>query len=497
MRAFRHTPPEADPTAVLRPRLLRAMLARFEVPVVTVVAPPGYGKSTLLVQAMSENALAPRGWDVWLACEPADADAAHLERSLRERLGLAARIDAGAHGPAQVADALCQRAPLEVILVLDDVHEVAPGSSGASFLDELVTALPANGHLVLAGRAAPPLPLARLAAQGRVARIGPHDLLLTAGEQIELAGLLRTDPGLLAGTGGWPALARLTATAGRAGADRFVWEEVLDHMSPAARRTVAHLVAVGGADDEVAAAVLGGPVDLTAELAGVPLIGSRDGPKGSWWVPHALWHPMIAADLSPVDAATARRRAGAVMRGRGDLRRAGELIFADPVTDDGWPEVADLLVAGASLLPTLTHRGAVAGWLAAVPADRREEPEALLLAGALARSRGRVDEAAPRLRRAWNAARAAGRVGAEVAAMTQLSHLAWWQGDLLLVSPPPRELVLSPENEEIYLKQQEAAAAAQAEQERIDQMSDEEREAYEAEERARMDAEIDAQFGDR
>ncbi len=76
--------------------------------------------------------------------------------------------------------------------------------------------------------------------------------------------------------------------------------------------------------------------------------------------------------------------------------------------------------------------------------------------------------------------------------------------DVLLVAPAPRPLVLSPENEEIYRRQQEAAAAAQAERERLDSMSDEEREAYEAEqeaaearEQATLDADIEAQFGDR
>jgi DNA-binding SARP family transcriptional activator len=74
----------------------------------------------------------------------------------------------------------------------------------------------------------------------------------------------------------------------------------------------------------------------------------------------------------------------------------------------------------------------VAAWLGALPPERRGEPEALLLAGAVARAEGRVGEAAAALRAAFDAARAAGRVDAEAAAMAQLSHVAWWQSDVAL-----------------------------------------------------------------
>jgi hypothetical protein len=63
-------------------------------------------------------------------------------------------------------------------------------------------------------------------------------------------------------------------------------------------------------------------------------------------------------------------------------------------------------------------------------------------------------------------------------------------GKVLLVAPPPRELVLSPENEAIYEAQKAANEAALRERERVESMSDAEREQYEAEERAANDAEL-------
>jgi ATP/maltotriose-dependent transcriptional regulator MalT len=58
--------------------------------------------------------------------------------------------------------------PRKVVLVLDDRHviESADVHDGMAFLLER---LPAQVHLVIAGRADPPLPLARLRGRGKLA----------------------------------------------------------------------------------------------------------------------------------------------------------------------------------------------------------------------------------------------------------------------------------------------------------------------------------------
>src|ERR687893_485599 len=145
-RALRYAPPLANRDLIVRPRLLDVLRSRFERPLTAVVAPAGFGKTSLLGQAVSENALSAP-----VPEEPRQAAAA-------------------------VAEALWSAAPRHVALVLDDVHLVSPGSPAADFLGHLVGELPRNGHLVLASR--PPLPLSvtRLVASGDAVVLRETDL---------------------------------------------------------------------------------------------------------------------------------------------------------------------------------------------------------------------------------------------------------------------------------------------------------------------------------
>ena len=85
-RSFRFDPPEARSDLLIRPRLLRELTGRWQHRVTAVTGGPGLGKTTLLAQAIAENRLAPRGGDVWLGVEPADADGDTLARDLAAAL---------------------------------------------------------------------------------------------------------------------------------------------------------------------------------------------------------------------------------------------------------------------------------------------------------------------------------------------------------------------------------------------------------------------------
>ena len=97
-----------------------------------------------------------------------------------------------------------------VALVLDDVH-VLHNSECRAALSVLADHVPGGSRLALAGRAEPPLRVARLRAEGRILEIGPGDLSLT---REEASSLLR-DAGVALGedevaelhrrTEGWPA----------------------------------------------------------------------------------------------------------------------------------------------------------------------------------------------------------------------------------------------------------------------------------------------------
>src|SRR5262249_41271460 len=96
-----------------------------------------------------------------------------------------------------------------VALVLDDVHLLG-NRVCQDALSVLAEHVPDGSRLVLAGRAEPPLRIARLRAEGRVLEIGPADLSLTLQE----AACLLRDAGLALGadevaelhrrTEGWP-----------------------------------------------------------------------------------------------------------------------------------------------------------------------------------------------------------------------------------------------------------------------------------------------------
>jgi ATP/maltotriose-dependent transcriptional regulator MalT len=204
-RRFRLEPPIADRTMLVRQRLLERLRARWYVPVTVVSAPAGYGKTTLLSQAMTANALAPLGVDCWLACESDEATASSLGQGLAEAVGAApptlASAGAGPEAPSRtalagaVSEAMWQRSPRQVALVVDDVHEIPAGSEAAALLASIVGTLPANGHIVLAGRGPPPLALARLDVEGRVARLDEADLAFTDAEVTAFAALRRAEGG--------------------------------------------------------------------------------------------------------------------------------------------------------------------------------------------------------------------------------------------------------------------------------------------------------------
>src|SRR5512144_1683256 len=97
--------PPASPGRLSRPRLLAALHRRFETPVITVAAGAGFGKTTLLAQALAENRLVSRGQDVWLSCQPGDAAASRLAAGLFAALQLDGTPPGGPEAAAAVVAA--------------------------------------------------------------------------------------------------------------------------------------------------------------------------------------------------------------------------------------------------------------------------------------------------------------------------------------------------------------------------------------------------------
>jgi LuxR family maltose regulon positive regulatory protein len=442
-RSFRFEPPEPRPGSLTRPRLLRALLARWEHRVTTVVGGPGLGKTTLLAQAVAENRLAPRGDDVWIGLGPADADGDALARDVLAAIATGDPT-AGAAGDgaeptaATVADAVWRRSPTAICLVFDDAHVLGPGSPGARWLGELVDALPANGHVLLASRWSPAVPLARLAMQGAVLRLTEDDLRFS---DDELAGFAARrgidDVSRFDDSGGWPAMAELAASVERDLAGDYLWEEVLEPLGPERRRILAVVSDLGGADDGLAGAALGAPVELDRELDGVPLVAHG---AGGWRAPHPLWGTVRALALPHEERTEVRRRA--VEHLVADHRYDDALTLA---TDAGLTEVVPHVLRAASLGPDRPPTRWLERWLADLPDAARGTPGAALAAGVRAAATAPT-EAVGSLRTAIDLCRAEDDVDAELGALALLGRVAWWRSDIgLLGEIFPRVLELEAE----------------------------------------------------
>src|SRR6478609_7052418 len=222
--AARLAPPRLGERLIQRDRLMRRL--RASVAVHVVHAPAGYGKSTLVAQV----AAAETREVAWLTLDERDEDPVTLVADLIFALlgaddAAADLLEHLAARPASVARFALPRLirmldelGRDTLIVLDDIHHAAGPESG-EVLRALVDHVPAGSTLVLAGRARPALPLARLAASGHLADTGASDLRLTVGEGTALLrcrGVRADDQEaelLVRRTEGWPAALDLVARA--------------------------------------------------------------------------------------------------------------------------------------------------------------------------------------------------------------------------------------------------------------------------------------------
>src|SRR3954468_18789129 len=419
-RALRYMPPLASRDLIMRPRLLDVLRSRFERPLTAVVASAGFGKTSLLGQAVGENVLSPAGEDRWLTCQRDDTTLSVLASGAFAAVGLSAAVPEDPRQAAvAVAEALWSAAPRHVALILDDVHLVTRGSPAAQFLGHLVEELPRNGHVVLASRPPLPLSVSRLVASGDAVVLREGDLQFRDDEVAEFAESRGVPPELLSDVGGWPALAELTATAGPFAVSGYVWEELLTQLSPERRHALALLVAVGGADEEIAAALLGPDVHLQSLLDGLPLVvRSRSG----WWSLHGLWAAALQHHLDSGQVAEARRTAAAVLRSHGQHQEAMGLLL----DAQAWEDVRRLVVEVCECCTALVPTDVLESWLRRLPREVQRTPEGLLLAAMVAEPT-RPDVAEELLDQALDAAPGVPEV--RYACLNALVQLAFWRND--------------------------------------------------------------------
>jgi LuxR family maltose regulon positive regulatory protein len=320
--------PLVRPGSVGRLPLMERLARGDPRPIVSVVAPPGYGKTTLLSQWAERNGQA----FAWVSVDKGDNDPKILLTYVAEALDAVEPIDGrvfdalaspGSSVPGSAVPRLgsaFSSMTSPVVLVLDDVHLLRNSECRAA-LSVLADHVPGGSRMALAGRAEPPLRIARLRAEGKILEIGPGDLSLT---RAEAASLLR-DAGVALGedevaelhrrTEGWPAGLYLAALYLREGGslphaavsfggdDRLVSEymeaEFLSRISRQQRAFLTRAAVLERMSGPLCEAVLDlpGSAATLADLARSNLLLVPLDRRKEWYRYHHLFRDMLLADL--------------------------------------------------------------------------------------------------------------------------------------------------------------------------------------------------------
>ena len=224
-------PPRVPPWYVERQSLVRRLDEAARYHLTTVVAGAGFGKSTQLAARATGN-----GW-AWYTIDHSDQSpvkcAGGMLAALRRRLPglpwLVLPVNAGSDEQAvgdglasSLVHALEDELEDDIVLVLDDVHELDGAPAALRLIESLVRYAPAGLHLVLSSRHEPSFSIARLRGRGEVLDVVSTDLAFSADDtSARLASALSTvDEGLARSvhdaTEGWPAAVQLAAEMLRA-----------------------------------------------------------------------------------------------------------------------------------------------------------------------------------------------------------------------------------------------------------------------------------------
>ena len=390
---------------VPRPRLSERLDRGTALKLTLVSAPAGFGKTTLLTEWLAAGPSGPAGERLaaWLSLDRADNDPASFW------IYVIAALRTVASGAGESALALLHAAqppPVEtvltvllndlaavagdIVLVLDDYHVI----DARDVQDEmafLLDHLPPRLHVVIASRADPALPLARLRARGELVDIRAAELRFTPDEAAaylnEMMGLQLTarDVAALEGrTEGWIAALQLAALslqgrddvagfiAGFAGDDRYVVdylaEEVLQRQPDRVQAFLLQTSILGRLSGPLCDAVTGqggGKAMLAALDRGnlflIPLDDRR-----RWYRYHHLFADVLRArllDEQPGQVPGLHRRASAWYQQNGEPSAAiGHALAAG---DFG--RAADLVELAIPAMRRSRQEATLRGWLKTLP----------------------------------------------------------------------------------------------------------------------------------
>lgn len=376
----RGAPPSRD-GLIQRTRLIAKLRRHREAPLLAIVAPAGYGKTSLLWEWLGDDDRP----SAWLTLESRHADPVRLLRELADTLAGAGSLTPhpglldelrspepdvfGVLLPA-LGDAIAHLHP-GVAIVLDDLHALDRHADALRVLAGIVERLPPGVQVALASRTEPRLHLGRMRAHHALRELRSHDLAMDhaeVGELLRLTGLELTDgqvETLRVRTEGWPAGLYLAALSLQDQADpgsalerfagddhvvlAYLRDEYLSALSPQAIELLVRCAILPELHGPLCDALLGRPgaTSLLEELARSNLLIAPLDRSHEWYRAHPLLRDALLRELRREDpqgelAIQLHRRASAWYAGHGDLdssiqhavlagdaQRAGELIWGN------------------------------------------------------------------------------------------------------------------------------------------------------------------------
>jgi LuxR family maltose regulon positive regulatory protein len=443
--------PRSRRDLVLRPRLSERLDRGTASKLVLVSAPAGFGKTTLLTEWLAAGPAAPADerlaarpaapaderMAAWLSLDQGDNDPASFWtyviaalRTVASGVGESALALLDTPQPPPIETVLTTllndlgAVAREIVLVLDDYHiiDAREVQDGMAFL---LDHLPSWLHVVIASRADPPLPLARMRARGELAEVRAAELRFTADEAAaylnEMMGLHLTaqDVAALEGrTEGWIAALQLAALsmqgrddvasfiAGFAGDDRYVVdylaEEVLARQSDRVQAFLLQTSILSRLSGPLCDAVTGqggGKGMLEALDRGNLFLVSLDD-RRRWYRYHHLFADVLQArllDEQPGQVPDLHRRASEWYEQNGEQSEAVRHALAAR----DFERAADLVELAIPAMRRTRQEAKLRGWLEALPDEVvRVRPVlsvyfagALLISGELEGVEGRLRDA--------------------------------------------------------------------------------------------------------
>ena len=389
--------PRLTPTLVAREVLVARVRRGFAGRLVAIVAGAGYGKTTLLAQAVHGSDVPV----VWCSLDErlgtTQTLLGHLVAGISQRFpGFGADLTLEGAADLQAIE-FCNEVlatiPDDFILALDDVHTLGDGPATV-VLQILALHLPANVHLAMTSRARLPIPTGRLHGMGLV-EIDETELALSADEARALLDASGVDvggaEGLRTNTEGWVTGILLEARygqapdghAGPAAVRDYLDQEVFSPEPPDVRGLLldaatlerfspALLVAM---DPDVRARAA-----VTATLENRMFVARLEG-DGEWYRFHHLFQGFLTAELAAEDRVTRASRhlrASVALRDDADptelvphLIAAGETVQAI--------EIIELLAEPMLASP---EAETVGEWLDAIPREVWADRPAIVLTAA-------------------------------------------------------------------------------------------------------------------